>query len=173
MTVEQTLGVSCYRLASNVKLTQTENGGMVALCDYPLRIVPLNPTVAHLLELCTRERTCEQLATVMRQPLKRIEALCDQLRWKSLLEAGPIAPPTTWPPISIVIPSYNRANELARCLQSLFALDYPHAHVEILVVDDASTDHTSAMLRQLTHEAETYDIQLRSVRHITTTRSCN
>ena len=165
MTAEQTIGASCYRLASNVKLTQTENGGMVALCDYPLRIVPLNPTVAQLLELCTQEHTCEQLATAMHQPLKRIEALCDQLRWKSLLEAGPIAPPTTWPPISIVIPSYNRANELARCLQSLFALNYPHALLEILVVDDASTDHTSVMLRQLTHEAETHDIQLRNVQH--------
>lgn len=153
MSTMQTLNVGCYRLASNVSLRQTENGGIVALCDYPLRVVPLNPTLAHLLSLCAEERTCEQLATSMRMPLKRIEALCDQLRWKSLLEAGPVAPPTAWPPISIVIPSYNCASELERCLHALFLLEYPHHCIEILVVNDASTDNTSAMLPNLANEA--------------------
>ncbi len=166
MMIEQTPNVGCYRLASNVKLTQTKDGGIVALCDYPLRVIPLNPTLARLLSLCSEERTCEQLAQLMHQPLKRIEALCDQLRWKSLLEAGPVAAPTTWPPISIVIPSYNRAKKLERCLRTLFSLDYPHSLIEILVVDDASTDNTLSMLYQLVHEAKTHDIQLRSIRHI-------
>ncbi len=165
MSVAQTLTIGCYRLASHVRLRQTENGGMVALCDYPLRVVPLNSTIAQLLSLCTEERTCEQLAALMHLPLKRIEALCDQLRWKSLLEAGPIAPPITWPAISIVIPSYNRVNELERCLRTLFTLTYPHHLIEILVVNDASTDTTSTMLHQLAHEAKTYNMQLRSIHH--------
>ena len=165
MTVEQMPNVGCYRLASNIKLTQTENGGIVALCDYPLRVIPLNPSLARLLSLCTEERTCEQLATLMHQPLKRIEALCDQLRWKSLLEAGPIVPPTTWPAISIVIPSYNRAKKLERCLHALFALDYPHFLIEILVVDDASTDNTLIMLNGITKAAESHHIQLHIIHH--------
>jgi len=164
MNVAQTLTSGCYRLASNVSLRRTENGGMVALCDYPLRVVPLNSTIARLLSLCIEGYTCEQLAALMHMPLKRIEALCDQLRWKFLLEAGPIAPPTTWPTISIVIPSYNRANLLERCLRALFLLDYPHL-IEILVVNDASTDTTSTMLHQLAQEAKTYNMQLRSIHH--------
>ncbi|GAC1645829.1 MAG: hypothetical protein NVS4B12_12260 [Ktedonobacteraceae bacterium] len=161
----QTLNIGCYRLASNVSLRQTENGGIVALCDYPLRVVPLNPTLARLLSLCTEERTCEQLATSMHMPLKRIEALCDQLRWKSLLEAGPVVPPPAWPSISIVIPSYNRASKLERCLHALFLLEYPHYLIEILVVNDASTDNTSAILHTLANEAKRCNIHLRSIHH--------
>ncbi len=165
MSVEQKLGVGCYRLASGVRISQTEKGGMVARCDYPLRIVLLNPTLARLLSLCVEERTCEQLAMSMHAPLKRIEALCDQLRWKSLLDAGPVAAPVTWLAVTIIIPSYNRANELERCLRSLFALQYPHHLIEILVVDDASTDSTRTMLLRLVCEAETHAIHLRCLRH--------
>jgi len=165
MSVKQKLGVGCYRLAAGVRINQTEKGGMIATCDYPLRVVPLNPTVARLLSLCVEERTCEQLAMLMHAPLKRIEALCDQLRWKSLLDAGPVAAPVTWPAVTIIIPGYNRANELERCLRSLFALQYPHSLIEILVVDDASTDSTHTMLLRLVCEAKTHAIQLRCIQH--------
>lgn len=164
MSTEQNPGV--YRLAPGVQVSQTEKGEMVALCDYPLRIVPLSPTLARLLSLCSQaEYTCEQLAVEMHQPLKRIEALCDQLRWKSLLDAGPVAPPLVWPAITIIIPSYNRVDELERCLRALFALRYPHSLLEILVVDDASTDSTQTMLTKLVQEAERYELLLRCVRH--------
>jgi len=165
MSVEQKLGVGCYRLASGVRINQSEKGEMVARCDYPLRIVPLNPTLARILSLCVEERTCEQLAMLMHVPLKRIEALCDQLRWKSLLDAGPVAAPVTWPAVTIIIPSYNRANELERCLCSLFALQYPHHLIEILVVDDASTDSTQTILLHLVCEAKTHAIHLRCLLH--------
>ena len=167
MSAVPQLNIGCYRLALNVRLQHTENGEIVALCDYPLRVVPLTTTVARLLTLCSEAQTCEQLATTMGISPKRIEALCDQLRWRSLLEVGPVAPPTTWPPLSIVIPSYNRAHELARCLRSLFTLSYPHTLIEILVVDDASTDNTPAMLRELVREAEAYGLPLRHVCHTT------
>ena len=166
MSVAQTLHAGYYRLAANVRLLHIETGGIVALCDYPLRVVPLKPTLARLLSLCTEERSCEELATELSMSLKRVEALCDLLRWKSLLEAGPIITPTTWPILSIVIPSYNRANELDRCLRSLFLLEYPHDCIEIIVVDDASTDTTLTVLHSLTLEAETHNIQLRSIRHV-------
>ncbi len=165
MSVIQTLSAGCYRLAENVRLTHTEQGGVVAICDYPLRVVPLSPTQARLLSLCTEERSCTELATLLSLPLKRVDALCDALRWKSLLEAGPAVQPTTWPPLSIIIPSYNRAAELERCLRALFLLEYPQSLLEILVVDDASTDTTSTVLLSLLLEAETHNIQLRSVRH--------
>ncbi len=46
------------------------------------------------------------------------------------------------PRVSVVIPVRNRPDGIRACLDSLVALDYPHACLEIIVVDDASTDET-------------------------------
>lgn len=153
-----------YRLSQGIHLV-TQEGKRFAVCDYPLRIVGLSPMVAQLLTICSEERSCEQLARATNIPIKRIEALCDQLRWKGLLEAGPPLPPLTWPSVSIVIPTYNRAKELERCLRSLFALDYPADCFEIIVVDDASADETSIMLQQLLQEAAVYGLAAHLLRH--------
>src|SRR5262245_58498583 len=111
-----------YRLSQRVRIT-TQNATELAVCDYPLRIVRLNPVVASVLTLCKQERTPEHLSHATHIPLKRIETLCDQLRWNGLLDAGPLLPPLDRPHVSIVIPSYNRAKELERCLRSLFLLN--------------------------------------------------
>ncbi len=165
MSNSRPVASGCYRLAAHVRLMETQKG-MVAVCNYPLRVFPLRVTQARLLELCMQERSPEELASLLSMPLKRVEALCDALRWKALLDAEPVVPPMTWPQLSIVIPSYNRANELARCLRALFLLDYPHDRLEIIVVDDASTDATPILLNALKQEAGTYDIELRSIRHV-------
>ncbi|HEY6284941.1 MAG TPA: glycosyltransferase, partial [Ktedonobacteraceae bacterium] len=153
-----------YRLSQGVHIA-SQDGSTLAICDYPLRIVRLNPKAANVLSLCTEEHTCEQLSQATNMPLKRIESLCDQLHWKGLLEAGPPLPPPTWPTVSIVIPSYNRAKELERCLRSLFVLDYPADCLEIIIVDDGSNDETSIMLQHLQQEATTYGLALRTLCH--------
>ncbi len=130
-----------YRLPHGVRIA-AQDGSAVAVCDYPLRLVRVSAIAARVLSLCTEECTCVRLAQATNIPVKRVEALCNQLRWKGLLEAGPALPPATWPCVSIVIPSYNRAKELERCLYALFGLDYPVQCLEIIVVDDASTDET-------------------------------
>src|SRR5215831_14310870 len=141
-----------YRLQPGIRI-QPQDKSSIAICNYPLRLVRLSPVAARLLSLCREEHTCEQLAQAINMPVKRVEALCDQLRWKGLLEAGPASPPPEWPLISIVIPTYNRARELERCLHSLFTLDYPTHCLEIIVVDDASTDETTGILTRMAREA--------------------
>ena len=153
-----------YRLSQGVHIA-SQDGSTLAICDYPLRIVRLNPKAANVLTLCTEEHTCEHLSQATNMPLKRIEALCDQLRWKGLLEAGPPLPPLIWPSVSIVIPSYNRAKELERCLRSLFVLDYPAGCFEIIIVDDASNDETSMMLQHLQQEATAYGMAVHTLCH--------
>ncbi|HEX9131380.1 MAG TPA: glycosyltransferase, partial [Ktedonobacteraceae bacterium] len=153
-----------YRLQQGVRIV-SQDGSVLALCDYPLRVVRLNPVVAQLLTLCSEEHTSEQIARATSMSVRRVETLCDQLRWRGLLEAGPLLPPSTWPCVSIVIPSYNRAKELERCLRSLFALDYPAGCLEIIVVDDASTDETCSVLQRLVKEAATHDLVMRVIYH--------
>lgn len=50
------------------------------------------------------------------------------------------------PELSVIIPTYNRANDLDRCLDSLFKQDCSLSKYEVIVVDDASTDNTSKIL---------------------------
>jgi len=47
------------------------------------------------------------------------------------------------PSVSIVVPAHNEAAVIDRCLTSIKAQDYPHDKLEIIVVDDGSTDDTA------------------------------
>lgn len=154
----------CYRLGEGIRIVKQEKS-TVAICDYPLRVIRLNTATAHFLTLCNQEHTCEQLAQIINMPIKKVEALCDQLRWKGLLEAGPTPAPAIWPGVSIIIPSYNRVWELKRCLLALFNLDYPTNSLEILVVDDGSTDETCVMLQAMIVEATKHQMVMRTIRH--------
>lgn len=51
--------------------------------------------------------------------------------------------------ISIVVPTYNRKDKLKQCLESVFNQDYPQDKIEVIVVDDGSSDGTEAMLKEL------------------------
>lgn len=46
------------------------------------------------------------------------------------------------PSVSVIIPTWNAERHLEACLQSLTAQDFPTAKLEILIVDDGSTDQT-------------------------------
>lgn len=56
------------------------------------------------------------------------------------------------PFFSIVIPTYNRANLIIETLESVFQQEYNN--YEILVVDNASTDHTLELLKPLEAEGK-------------------
>jgi succinoglycan biosynthesis protein ExoA len=50
----------------------------------------------------------------------------------------------TLPTVSIIIPCRNEQGYIGRCLDSILANDYPHARLEVFVVDGMSTDGTRA-----------------------------
>ena len=49
--------------------------------------------------------------------------------------------------VSIVVPAYNEEKTIKKTLDSLLALDWPKDMIQIIVVDDGSTDNTSEMVR--------------------------
>jgi glycosyltransferase involved in cell wall biosynthesis len=60
--------------------------------------------------------------------------------------------------ISVVIPTYNRANLLRAALQSV--LSQTHLPREIVVVDDGSTDDTTAVVTELAHQAAARQVEI-------------
>jgi cellulose synthase/poly-beta-1,6-N-acetylglucosamine synthase-like glycosyltransferase len=50
--------------------------------------------------------------------------------------------PLILPYVSIIIPTFNEEDVISRKLQNIAALDYPREKIEILVIDDCSTDKT-------------------------------
>jgi glycosyltransferase involved in cell wall biosynthesis len=54
-----------------------------------------------------------------------------------------------WPPtVSVIIPTYNRKDSLGRTLESLTRQTFPAGLIEVIVVDDGSTDDTRTISSQ-------------------------
>jgi mycofactocin system glycosyltransferase len=133
-----------YRLRRNVSLT--ENGDALHLClSYPLKFVSLNlfwrPAMVALSKGSYIPLN-EILSTTGDQSKEKIEFFLNDLVRKGFLEQTGISKMETLPSISIIIPVFNRAEDISACLDSLLILDYPKDKLEIIVVDDASTDDT-------------------------------
>jgi len=53
------------------------------------------------------------------------------------------------PRITVIIPAYNEEKHIGRCLRSLLDVHYPQDKLEIIVMDDGSTDGTYALARSI------------------------
>src|SRR6266446_2916282 len=72
-------------------------------------------------------------------------------------DAGTATLPDPLPRASVIVAAYNAQATLSECLESLLQLDYPHSHLEVLCVDNASTDATARILAR-------YDGRVRTLR---------
>ncbi len=52
------------------------------------------------------------------------------------------------PKVSIIIPAYNEEKNIGACLKSVKQLNYPKNKLEVIVVDDGSTDATAATAKK-------------------------
>jgi peptidoglycan-N-acetylglucosamine deacetylase len=55
--------------------------------------------------------------------------------------------PNYKPSVTVLIPAYNEEAAIVQTVRAAIASDYPH--LEVLVVDDGSTDHTAELVQQL------------------------
>jgi len=56
--------------------------------------------------------------------------------------------------VCIIVPVWNEEKTLRGTLQSLLALNYPKDKLEILVIDDGSTDNTLSIANEFAHESQ-------------------
>lgn len=61
------------------------------------------------------------------------------------------------PLVSVIIPTYNRAEYLKQAIESVLAQTY--AHFELLILDNCSTDHTSEIVNRFS------DLRIKYIRH--------
>ncbi|HEY6150741.1 MAG TPA: glycosyltransferase [Gaiellaceae bacterium] len=70
---------------------------------------------------------------------------------REAFDEAPFPKQVDWPPVSVVVCTYNGSATLGECLEGIEELDYPD--YEAIVVDDGSTDASAAI-------AEEYDVRL-------------
>ena len=56
------------------------------------------------------------------------------------------------PDLAVIVPARNEASRIERCLRGLINQDYPSNRLQIIVVDDNSTDGTGAVVERVAQE---------------------
>jgi cellulose synthase/poly-beta-1,6-N-acetylglucosamine synthase-like glycosyltransferase len=71
-------------------------------------------------------------------------------RRRSVREMGRVLPELDqYPPITILVPAHNEEVVIERTVRTLLALRYPENRLTLMVINDASTDETGAILDRL------------------------
>ena len=133
-----------YRLRKNVSVHETD-GNLQLVLSYPLKTIRIHTNWSNLFrQLSSQQFLAFDTILSITESLYPVELeffLNDLVR-KGFLERRGVSEIADHLPVSIIIPVRNRADDIEGCLKSLGELDYPDDKLEIIVVDDASTDQT-------------------------------
>jgi len=139
-----------YRLRESVHIKDRENSPVLIL-DYPLKAAVLAPFWTPALECMARGGfiSLERIKTLLDTAgSHEVRFFLDDLVRKGFLEREGVLELPEYPSVSVIIPVRNRPDEIKACLRSLKQLDFPADKLEIIVVDDASSDHTPDVVRE-------------------------
>ncbi len=53
-----------------------------------------------------------------------------------------------YPSVTVIVPCYNEENTIANTIHSLLQLNYPEGKLDIIVVNDGSSDKTGEILKK-------------------------
>ena len=130
-----------YRLAQQVHLMERD-GESFLVCKTPLCVLRLNRALKELLDRMT-SGPIDPATPADSVVLEQLVAKGFVLRTKvSIDQTGEL------PTVSIVIPVKDRADELQRCLDSLAKVSYPQEKIQLIVVDDGSSDDSSLVAQR-------------------------
>jgi mycofactocin glycosyltransferase len=135
-----------FHLRPGTSLIPCGSGGIV-FKSRPLRALKLNASGFDLLGQCRGGLSLDEGSCENSVPANSVLGVFDRLCQAGILEWRP---PEEFlqPFVSIVVAVYNRAGEIASCVESLLNLDYPSEKCEIIVVDDGSYDGTPSVVSQ-------------------------
>tara|TARA_R110002096_G_scaffold43479_21_gene117422 strand:- start:10573 stop:11745 length:1173 start_codon:yes stop_codon:yes gene_type:complete len=67
-------------------------------------------------------------------------------------KAAPTPEPATWPSVTVVVSAHNEEAVIETKIRTTLALDYPAESLAVVIVSDASTDETNAIVGRLAAE---------------------
>ena len=121
----------------------------LAVCDLPLNAVRVNARAMRILKSCDGTRSVTGIAReagiTNEEDVLRV---CEYFRARGFLDQETVPDTGFRPSVSVIIPVRNRPEELSECLASVFAQEYPRELMEVIVVDDGSTDDTPEVARR-------------------------
>lgn len=130
-----------YRIRDGIQLVSDDRGSFLVR-QRPLSVLRVNGSLAALVSrlLTNPDAPCSASE----------EQTLLQLAARGFVEsdASPNANINALPSVSIVIPVKDREKELQRCLQSISEIDYPQELLQLIVVDDGSSDRTADVARE-------------------------
>jgi mycofactocin glycosyltransferase len=133
-----------YRLRESVRLGPTTDGRWHVICQSPLTVLTVNAAAARLLKGTRHGASVAELAAGLLVTEERVLTLCEYFRGRGILDVSPTGVGRDFvPPISVIIPTRDRADDLDECLGAISLLEYPRDRLETIVVDDGSNDPTS------------------------------
>ncbi len=130
-----------YRLRESVRLAPGDSGTWRVICEEPLTVLTVNAAAARLLKRTRYGATIADMAAGLTLSEERILGLCEYFRRRGVLEVRRAAVgPDLAPSVTVIVPTLDRADDLDHCLTALGCLDYPADRLEVIVVDDGSSD---------------------------------
>jgi len=130
-----------YTLRKEISFEKVGNSWTV-VSKTPFTILRVSERASRVLRACEAGRTITEIAAGSEMTEEEAYRLCDYFNRRALLEASPAQGGDSFPVVSVVIPTKDRREEIAECLDSVFAQDYPRDRLEVIVIDDGSGDGT-------------------------------
>lgn len=140
-----------FRLPSSVQV-HSETDGLSLVLSYPLKFIRLDQFWQPVFTYLSSSRdgvSLQKISSLLPQidPFA-LEIFFGKLVRRGFLEQQGTAHPKVYPSVSVIIPVRNRPEEIKACLTSLQKLNYPSGKIEIIVVDDCSSDSTPEVIRK-------------------------